>query len=118
MQIVHAATVWHSPETGQTYILVLNEAQCTGNTLDHTLLNPNQLCNYRNRVQDNLMLESTLSIINEDGKFSTELSMKGTILFDNTHTPSDKQLRECPYFNLRSPHPSDPMKVCFPKFSW
>ena len=35
--------------------------------------------------------------------------MEGTIVFDNTHTPSDKQLQEIPHINLSPPHPWDPM---------
>ena len=43
--------------------------------------------------------------------------MEGIILFSNTHTPSDKQPREFSHINLSSPHPWDPIKVCFPKCS-
>ena len=39
------------------------------------------------------------------------------ILYFLTHTFSDKQLRECSHINRSSPHPWDPMKVRFPKFS-
>ena len=51
------------------------EALWMGNTLDHPLVNPNQLRHYGNQVQDNLMSESPLSIITEDGEFITEPSM-------------------------------------------
>ena len=37
-----------------------------GDTLDHTLVNPNQLRHYGNRVQDNLMQEICVSVITED----------------------------------------------------
>ena len=65
--IVNAETAWHSSDTGQTYILILHEALFMGDTLDHTLVNPNQLYHYGNRVQDNSMSEIPLSIITEDG---------------------------------------------------
>ena len=71
--IVHAETAWQSPETGQTYILVLHEALWMGNTLDHTLFNTNQLRHYGTWVQDKQMSEIPLSIITEDGGFSMEL---------------------------------------------
>ena len=86
-------------------------------TLDHTCINPNQLRHYVDRVQDKPISESTLSLITEYGEFIMELSMEETIVFSNTHTPSDKQLQECLHINIRSPHPWDPMKVSFPKFS-
>ena len=51
------------------------EALWMGNTLDHPLVNPNQPHHYGNQVQDNLMSESPLSIITEDGEFILEPSM-------------------------------------------
>ena len=48
-------------------MLVLHEALCMGNTLDHTLVNPNQLGHYGTQIQDNPMSEIPLSIIAEDG---------------------------------------------------
>lgn len=41
--IVQAATAYTLPFTGQTYILIFNEALWMGNQMDHTLVNPNQL---------------------------------------------------------------------------
>ena len=87
--IVHAATAWQSPETGQVYILILNEALWMGDTMNHTLLNPNQLRHYGTKVQDNPTLSHPLSIITEDNEFSMELSMKGTIVYADTYSPSD-----------------------------
>ena len=98
-------------------MLVLHEALWMDDTLHHTLVNSNQLLHYGVRVQDNPMSESPLSIITEDGDFSMELLMEGNIIFDNTHTTSDKKLREYPHINLRYPHPWDPMKVSFSKCS-
>ena len=90
-------------------MLVLHKALWMGNTLYHTLVNPNQLLHYRTRVQDNSMSESPLSIITEDGEFSMEISMEGSMVFSNTHTRSYKQKQECPPTNISSPHPWDPM---------
>ena len=39
--IVHAATSYGNPETGETTILILNEAIWMGETMDHTLVKPN-----------------------------------------------------------------------------
>ena len=41
--IVSGATAWDDPHTGETYILVINEALYYGTKLDHSLINPNQL---------------------------------------------------------------------------
>jgi hypothetical protein len=80
--IVHAATAWQSPHTGQTYIFVLNESLWMGDTMHHTLVNPNQLQHYGILVQDNPMSADPLSIITEDHEFSMELSMAGTIVLE------------------------------------
>ena len=114
--IVHAEAAWQSPETGQIYILVLHEALWMGDTLYHTLVNPNKLRLYGTRFQDIPRSEIPLYIITEDGGFTMELSMEGNIVFSNTHTPFYKQLQEFKHINLSSSHPWDPIKVCFPKF--
>ena len=41
--IVQAATAYQYPHTGQVYILIFNEALCMGESLQHSLINPNQL---------------------------------------------------------------------------
>ena len=53
--IVTAATAWQSSYTGQTYILVFNEALWMGDTMSNTLVNPNQLRHFGTTVQDNPM---------------------------------------------------------------
>ena len=52
--IVQVDTVYNNTETGETTILILNEAICMGEAMDHTLVNPNQLRAYDMKVQDNL----------------------------------------------------------------
>ena len=44
--ILNEETDWKSLDTGQTYILVLHKALRMGDTLDHALVNPNQLRHY------------------------------------------------------------------------
>ena len=56
-----------------------------GNTLYHTLVDPDRLCHYGTQVQDKLISESPLSNINEDGEFSMELSVE-VFFWGNTHT--------------------------------
>ena len=63
----------------------MHEALCMGDTLYHTLVDPNQLRHYGTLVQDNLMSEIPLSFITEDGEFIMELSNEGTIVFADTH---------------------------------
>ena len=44
--LVHAATTYNNPETGDTLILILDKAIWMVKTMDHTLVNPNQLRAY------------------------------------------------------------------------
>jgi hypothetical protein len=67
--IVTAATAWQSPHTGQLYILIFNEAIWMGDQMTHSLLNPNQLCHYGTRVQDDPTSPYPLSIVTEDNDF-------------------------------------------------
>ena len=114
--IVHAATAWQSPVTGQTFILVLNEALWMG-SMDHSLINPNQLRHFGVSVQDDPTSSRPLSIITEDKDFCMELSMAGTIVYMDTHSPTAKELNECPHIHLSSSNPWNPHTVTFPKSS-
>ena len=113
--IVNAATAWQSPHTGQTYILILNEAIWMGEHMDHTLINPNQLRHFGTRVQDDPTSSYPLSIITEDESFSMELAMTGTIVYAPTFSPSAHDLEKYPHIELSSPNTWDPKRVTFPK---
>ena len=86
---MHAKISWQSSETGQTYILVLNEALWMGDNMDHYLVNPNHHRHCGNKVQYNPMSADPLSIITEDNKFYMEIAMDGTILYAKTHYPTE-----------------------------
>ena len=51
--IVSGATAYDDPTTGDTTILVVNEALYYGTKLDHSLINPNQFCHYGVPFWDN-----------------------------------------------------------------
>ena len=102
--IKHAATAWQSHETGQTYILVFDEALRMGHSLEHLLINPNQLQHYGTKVQDDPTSLHPLSIITEENDFFMPLHMDGTIVYANTHSPNDKELESCPHIIMSSLH--------------
>ena len=77
--IAHVATAWQLPVSRKTYILVFNEALWMGTSMDHTLLNPNQLCHFETIVQDNPTSPLPLSIIAEDWSFCMELLCRGRL---------------------------------------
>ena len=113
--IVHAATGWQSPVSGQIYILIFNEALWMGNTLDYTLINPNQLRHNGIQVQDNPMNDTPLSIINSDGEFGLELKREGTTIYTDTFSPTSAELEDNPKIILTSARPWNPQKVNFPQ---
>ena len=111
--IVQAATAFTSTYTGQTYILILNEALWMGDQMDHTLINPNQMRHYGITVQDNPCSQEPLYIMSENNDFNMELQMKGTIIFADTFTPSESELQNCPHITMTSPHEWNPHNVTF-----
>jgi hypothetical protein len=115
--IVQAATAYDNPETGETSILVLNEAIWMGGKMDHTLVNPNQLRAFELTVQDNPYAEAPIFISTEDMEFTMPLSSKGTILGVATRTPTDQELQTCPHIVLSSEYEWDAQNIRFPKAS-
>ena len=111
--IVQAATAYTSPYTSQTYILIFNEALWMGDTMDYTLVNPNQLRHFGIKVQDDPTSDAPIHIVTEDASFSMELKMCGTIVYNDTHTPSQQELHDCPHIIMSSPHEWDPHNVTF-----
>ncbi len=104
--IVQAATAYDNPETGETTILMLNEAMWMGDKMTHTLVNPNQLRAHGITVQDNPFSESPIYVSTGGHVFIIPLTAKGTTLGSITSTPPDQQLQvdSSPHFSLSSAH--------------
>jgi hypothetical protein len=66
-----------------------------GNHLNHSLLNPNQLCHYGITLQDNPYSDTVIHIATEDNDFVIPLSTQGTTIYFDSHTPTDKELQTC-----------------------
>ena len=111
--IVQAATAYQSPHTGQVYILIFNEALWMGESLKHSLINPNQLRHFGINVQDNPTYDKPLFIMTANSLFNMELKMEGTTIFADTYTPTEMELNNCPKIVLSSPHEWDPRNVKF-----
>ena len=71
--IVQAATAYQSKYTGLIYILILNEALWMGDSMQHTLINPNQLRYYGTKVQDDPTSSLPLHKMIENEKFNMKL---------------------------------------------
>ena len=105
--VVMGATVWTNAADGTAYLLIFHK----GDTLDNTLVNPNQLQAYGVSVQDNPFDAKPLSITTDDA--SAELYSEGTIICGDTQTPTESELSQLPRLILTSLHDWDPHYVCF-----
>ncbi len=111
--IVTGATAVQLPETGETVILVINQALWFGDTLPNSLLNPNQLRHYGTDVQDNPFDRRGLYIAADDGTQIPMTSLGTTILFES-QTPTQSKLETCRHINLTSDVEWDPRNISFP----
>ena len=73
VSIVQATTAYQSEYTGQTYIIILNEVLWMGDSMQHTLVNPNQLRYYVTKVQDDPTSSKPFHIMTENSDFNMEL---------------------------------------------
>ena len=86
-----------------------------GDSMNCTLINPNQLRHFGTKVQDNPVSDLPLFIMAEDNEFSMELDISGTIIYADTHIPSDNELQTCKHIQLSSSYQWNPHNVSFPK---
>jgi hypothetical protein len=108
--IVSAATAYTDQETGQTYILVINEGLWFGDKLTNSLLNPNQLRFAGTTVFDNPFDRiNPISIHHDD--LIIPLLQAGTNLFLESSTPTPQELDSCPHLILTFDTEWDPHTV-------
>ena len=111
--VVTGATLWTSPHDGDEFILIFNEALWMGDTLQHTLINPNQLRAYGTIVQDNPFASTSLKIEPINGP-TIPLATMGTIIYCDSRAPNDRELSSLPHIHLSSSATWDPHNVIFP----
>lgn len=113
--IVKAAIAYDCPKTGETVILIINQALYFGNQLSHILLNPNQLRAYDIRVDipRHLSKTSAHAIIIEQEKFNIPLNLKGIISYFDARTPTDDEIMNCQHIILTSDQDWNPNSSTF-----
>ena len=85
--IVTGATVWTSPDTGETFILVVPESLWMPEKMPHSLMNPNQLRAFGTSIQDNLFA-GLLSLSDPDDEVCIPMVLDGTNKVFSTRTPT------------------------------
>ncbi|KAI2496598.1 Reverse transcriptase (RNA-dependent DNA polymerase) [Fragilaria crotonensis] len=109
--IVIGATAYDDPASGQTFILVFNESLYYGNSLDHSLINPNQLRAYGIPFWDNPYDQARPLSIEVDNDLSIPLCTSGTKIYFRSRVPTVTELAECTHLHVTSPSPWDPSQV-------
>ena len=112
--VVCGATLWTDTVDNQEYILVFNKSLWMGDSLAHSLINPNQLRAFGTEVQDNPFSTERLSIHPASHDITIPLQTLSTIIFANTHAPTDQELSKTPHIMLSSNADWDPHHVRFP----
>ena len=97
-------------ESGETIILVINEALYFGAEMDHSLINPNQMRSYGIDVSDNPYDRDKDFGITHDECFIPFAAEGSTVYFDS-YVPSDVQLETLRHIELTSSEEWDPTNV-------
>ena len=88
-------------DDGRVYVLVFNEVLYFGDTMDHTLVNPNQIRHYGVSVSNNPFDEDKLFGIDHDEVF-VPFSTSGTTVYFESFYPTQDQMENCPLVILTS----------------
>ncbi|KAI2500086.1 Reverse transcriptase (RNA-dependent DNA polymerase) [Fragilaria crotonensis] len=109
--IVSAATAYDDPTTGDTFILVFNEALYYSTKLDHSLINPNQVRAYGIPFWDNPYDPDRGLSIDVDASLRIPLQPAGTKLQFRTRVPTADELRTCEHIHMTSADAWNPSEV-------
>lgn len=97
-------------DNGEVIVLVINEALWFGKTMDHSLINLNQIRAFGIDVSDNPFDESKDFGIDHKECFIPFDTAGSTVYFD-TFVPTDDQLRTCRHIELTGDEEWDPNNV-------
>ena len=115
--IVKAVTAYDDPSTGETFILVMNQALYFGDQMENSLLCPNQM-RAHGVVVDDVPIhlskgDSTHSIFFPSEKVRIPLDMHGCISYIPTRTPTKNEIETCLWLELTSQVDWDPYDSAF-----
>ena len=93
---------------------MFNESLWMGDSLTQSLINPNQLRAFGSEVQDNPFSNESLSIQPASHDIAFPIQTLGTIIYANTHAPTDRELGQHPHIVLSYTADWDTNHVQFP----
>ena len=109
--IVTGATAYDDPVSGDTFILVFNESLYYGTSLDHSLINPNQVRSYGIPFWDNPYDDERGLGIAVDDDLSIPLQTMGTKIYFRTRVPTAHELERYEHIQMTSSRSWDPSQV-------
>ncbi|CAJ1929560.1 unnamed protein product [Cylindrotheca closterium] len=115
--IMSGATAFDCPQTGNTFILIINEALYYRNRLDHSLINPNQVQSFGIPLWDNPFDERRHVGIESKKIFIALKAIKGTKLLFDSRAPTEQELATCLHVDMTSKVPWNPGTVQLGKVS-
>lgn len=114
--IATMATAWSDEHTGQGFILIMHETLFFGNDLDHSLINPNQICHNGFQVYDNpYEVDQTRQmgiVISDDERIPFQSA--GTTIYFHLRYPTDFEMDTFTHVVLTSEMPWDPSDTIMP----
>ena len=109
--IVSGATKYDHP-SGQSYILIINEALFYGRKMDHSLINPNQVRHGGVGFWDNPYdYNHKLGMEVYENDMNIPMEYQGTKLVFKTSVPTEQELNTLPHITLTSEQPWNPSEV-------
>jgi len=104
-------TVWTDPNNGESYLLVIHNAIYIGDSLSHTLLNPNQMRCNGVRVDDcppQFDSRSLHAIVVSDPKVTIPMELSGVISYFLSRKPTLQDLEQLERITLTGTAPWNP----------
>ena len=119
VKVISGATAYTHPDSNLTYILWIHEALYFGTTMEHSLLNPNQLRHNGVLIQDNpyhprknMNIEAYTA---NDEEIFIPLFSKGVDIYFESRTPTSHELDSCPHVHLTNVNQEwNPAEIVFP----
>ena len=100
----------YTDEYGRTWILVFNEVLWFGTTMDHSLINPNQMRMTGTSVSDDPFDSTRKFGINHE-KLFIPFSTDGTCVYFDTRVPTEQERNECTRIVMTGDTEWDPSSV-------
>ena len=95
-------SVWTSPDTGEEFLLVIDQALWFGSSLEHSLVNPNQIRDFGIPVWDDPYTTGKFGI--ELDSFDLPFDSVGTIVFFESRCPTAEERNTLPIILLTGDH--------------